>query len=80
MKDSFKRRVAKLFALFGFVPKEELSISRDESRALAEQAIKLIDRLLASDLSNDQRKALEAQRFEYVRVSTPKNLPLFAFV
>lgn len=80
MKTWFKRGVAKPLGVIGFVAEEELSASREESRALAEQAIKLIDRLLASDLSNDQRKALEAQRFEYVRVSTPKNLPLFAFV
>ena len=53
MKKWFRSGVAKLFGVVGFVAEEELSASREESRALAEQAIKLIDRLLASDLPSD---------------------------
>ncbi len=80
MKKWFKREMAKLLGLMGFIAEEQLFASREESRVLAEQGIELIDRLLASDLPSDQRKALEKRRFEYLKASLPKNLPSFAFV
>ncbi len=81
MKDLFKRRVARLFALFGFVPEEELFASREKSRVLAEQAIKLIDGLLDSSTppSAEQRAVLEEAKFTIFRIIA-RDLPQFSLV